>query len=636
MSQRLSHDAPAVDIPTGEIPGGLEVPAERSFLGRRLMLALPTLATAGLVAALAVMAYGRPAGWLDASVLVLFCLVMAWQAFVAWQYVYGLLASAVGDRAKSDLERRSLTVPARASGRSRTAAVVAIHAEDAVAVFAALRVMARSLQREGGDGSDIDLFVLSDTRDGAIAAVEEHEFARITAWAAGNGPGLPRLRYRRRRDNAGRKAGNIAEFCRTYGAEYDFMIVLDADSLMTGAAMRRLARLMEESPRVGLIQTVSYATGRDTLFARIQQFAVRLYAPLSIRCLETWQGPDGSYWGHNAILRVEAFADNAELPVLPGRAPLGGEILCHDIVEGALLRRAGWEVRLLPEMGGTWEEMPTNLVDLLGRERRWCQGNMQHLRVVPMPGLRAASRWHLAVGILSYMACPLWVAFLALGTVQAATTGDLGLLGYGLTGTGAAAHALALLVVTVLALPKLLSLAHVLASAERRAAFGGTASLLKSAALEQAVWVLLWPVMTLFAAGAVATTFVGRVVRWDAQVRDDRRVPWAEACRLQVDTLVAGGLLVGLLTYAADPWLALWMAPVALGLLSSPVQSVLTSRADLGRRAQDRGLFLTIDDTARAADLTALAQVRGGAEARPDRPAVPDAMALRPSESPVV
>jgi membrane glycosyltransferase len=287
-------------------------------------------------------------------------------------------------------------------------------------------------------------------------------------------------------------------------------------------------------------------------------------------------------------------------------------------------------------MGGTWEEMPTNLVDLLGRERRWCQGNMQHLRVVPMPGLRAASRWHLAVGILSYMACPLWVAFLALGTVQAATTGDLGLLGYGLTGTGAAAHALALLVVTVLALPKLLSLAHVLASAERRAAFGGTASLLKSAALEQAVWVLLWPVMTLFAAGAVATTFVGRVVRWDAQVRDDRRVPWAEACRLQVDTLVAGGLLVGLLTYAADPWLALWMAPVALGLLSSPAQSVLTSRADLGRRAQDRGLFLTIDDTARAADLTALAQVRGGAEARPDRPAVPDAMALRPSESPVV
>jgi membrane glycosyltransferase len=336
-SNRLSHDAPVADIPG---PAEFSSRAPRSYLARRLMLALPPLALGGVVTALALAAYGTPSGLLGGLVLVLFALVMTWQAFVAWQYVYGLVATAFGDRAKSALERRSLTIPAEASGLSRTAALVAIHAEDAVAVFAALRVMARSLQRAGGNGGDIDIFVLSDTRDGAIAAVEEHEFRRIEDWTRRNGPGLPRVRYRRRQDNVGRKAGNIAEFCKTYGAEYDFMIVLDADSLMTGSAMRRLARLMEESPRVGLIQTVSYATGRDTLFARIQQFAVRLYAPLAIRCLETWQGPDGSYWGHNAIVRVAAFADNAELPVLPGKAPLGGEILCHDIVEGALLRRA--------------------------------------------------------------------------------------------------------------------------------------------------------------------------------------------------------------------------------------------------------------------------------------------------------
>ncbi|TXM87142.1 glucans biosynthesis glucosyltransferase MdoH, partial [Methylobacterium sp. WL116] len=372
-------------------------------------------------------AYPAPAdptgAWLARTVLVLFAVVMTWQSFVAWQYLYGLIAAGLGARAKSALERRSETVPAQASGLSRTAAVVAIHAEDPVAVFAALRVMARSLARDAARdgardeslGGDIDLFVLSDTRDGAIAAVEEHEFARIQAWRETAGPGIPRIRYRRRTENIGRKAGNIAEFTRTYGDQYDFMIVLDADSLMTGATMRRLARLMEESPATGLIQTVSYAAGRDTLFARIQQFAVRLYAPLALRCLETWQGPDGSYWGHNAILRVAAFADHAQLPVLPGRAPLGGEILCHDIVEGGMLARAGWEVRLLPEMGGTWEEMPTNLVDLLGRERRWCQGNMQHLRVLPWPGLRAASRWHLAVGIVSYGVLPLWIAYLVAG-----------------------------------------------------------------------------------------------------------------------------------------------------------------------------------------------------------------------------
>lgn len=577
-----------------------------SFRLRRLALAGPTLATAAAIAALALAAYGLRETWLGRTVLGLFVVLMAWQSFTAWQYLYGFIAALMGDRALSPLERRAATISTRPTGLSRTAAVVAIHAEDPIAVFAAIRVMARSLQREGGNGSDIDIFVLSDTREGAISAVEEHEFARIQAWAEREGRGMPRIRYRRRTENTGRKAGNIAEFCQTYGHEYDFMIVLDADSLMTGAAMRRLARLMEENPRTGLIQTVSYAAGRDTLFARIQQFAVRLYAPLSLRCLETWQGPDGSYWGHNAILRIEAFANNAELPVLSGRPPLGGEILCHDIVEGALLRRAGWEVRLLPEMGGTWEEMPTNLIDLLGRERRWCQGNLQHIRVLPMRGLLGASRWHLGVGILGYCVYPLWIAFLGLGTWQAVRSGELGLIGYGLDGGNAAAWSLAALVIAIMALPKLLSLGYVLASPQRRADFGGTRSLLVSAALEQAIWVLLWPVMALFAAGAVLTTLVGRVVRWDAQSRDDRSVPWGEAFRLQSDAVAAGGALAVLLAFSGSPWLALWMAPVAIALLTSPAQSVLTSSTRLGLGSKARGLFLTEDDTRPAPELLEL------------------------------
>ncbi|AWN48335.1 glucans biosynthesis glucosyltransferase MdoH [Methylobacterium terrae] len=581
-----------------------------SLRRRRLALALPTVATALALALAAVASTGVPDGPLEAAVLVLFCLAMAWQSYIAWQYVYGAVAAGLGPRVMSAVERQAAETAPQATGRSRTAAVVAIHAEDAAAVFAAIRVMARSLARTGGDGRDLDIFVLSDTRDADIAAAEEREFARIQAWRETAGPGLPAVRYRRRQENTGRKAGNIGEFCETYGQAYDFMIVLDADSLMTGAAMRRLVRLMEENPAVGLIQTVSYAAGRDTLFARIQQFAVRLYAPLSIRALETWQGPDGGYWGHNAILRIAAFAANAELPVLPGRAPLGGEILCHDTVEGAFLRRAGWELRLLPEEPGTWEEMPTNLTDLLGRERRWCQGNLQHLGIIRLPGLTAGSRWHLGAGILSYLASPVWVAFLALGTWQAIRSGDLGLLAYRLAGEGPAAAILASLSLAVLALPKLLSLGHVLVSPERRAAFGGTRSLLVSAALEQALWVLLWPVMTLFNAGAVATTFAGRVVRWDTQVRDDRRVPWSEACRLQADSLVAGGLMAAALAYAGDPLLALWMAPLVLALLASPALSVLTSRSDLGQAARRRGLFLTIDDTAQAPELRDLAAAR--------------------------
>ncbi|MCJ2121178.1 glucans biosynthesis glucosyltransferase MdoH [Methylobacterium sp. J-077] len=580
----------------------------RALLARRLALAIPSLAAAGGLACLAERAYPAGASPLAWAILVLFGLVMGWQAFVACQYVYGLVAAILGDRARSVLERRSEAAEVPAASSGRTAAVVAIHAEDAVAVFARLRVMARSLAR--ADAHDIDIFVLSDTRDGAIAAVEEHEFARIQAWTKAD-PALPRMRYRRRTENTGRKAGNIGAFCRSHGADYAYMIVLDADSLMTGAAMTRLVGLMDESPRTGLIQTVSYAAGRDTLFARVQQFAVRLYAPLALRCLETWQGPEGSYWGHNAILRIEAFAENAQLPVLPGRAPLGGEILCHDIVEGALMVRAGWEVRLLPEMGGTWEEMPTNLVDLLGRERRWCQGNLQHLRVLPWAGLHAASRWHLAVGILAYGMLPLWIVFLGLASWQAARTGDLGLLAYGLTGHGAAAHGLAALSLAVLAFPKVLSLGHVLVSPTRRAAFGGTRALLASAALEQVVWVFLWPVLTLFTAGAVVSTFLGRVVRWETQDRDDRQVSWAEAFRLQADAVVVGALIVFALVWAGDAWLGLWLAPLALALLASPAQSVWTSRSDLGRAARARGLFLTADDTAQAPELAELTQIRG-------------------------
>lgn len=590
--------------------------ASRRLARRRLALALPSLAIAAALLGLAASAYPVVDG-LSAAVLATFALVMGWQAYTAWQYLYGFIAGLTGDRAKSALERASEAATAPPQGEGRTAAIVAIHAEDAVAVFARLRVMARSLAREGTD--DIDIFVLSDTRDGAIAAVEEHEFARIQAWAAAD-PALPRIRYRRRRENTGRKAGNVAEFCESHGHEYAFMIVLDADSLMTGAAMTRLVRLMQGSPRVGLIQTVSYAAGRDTLFARVQQFAVRLYAPLALRCLETWQGPEASYWGHNAILRIEAFAAHAGLPVLPGRAPLGGEILCHDIVEGALMVRAGWEVRLLPEFGGTWEEMPTNLIDLLGRERRWSQGNLQHLRVLPWKGLAGASRWHIVVGILSYGVLPLWIAFLGLGAWQAARSGDLGLLAYGLGGAGPAAHALAALSVAVLAAPKLLSLAHVLISRERRAAFGGTGRLLASAALEQAVWVFLWPVMTLFTAGAVAATFLGRVVRWETQARDDRQVSWGEAFRLQADAVVVGALMVLGLIWAGNLWLGLWLAPVALALLTSPAQSVWTSRSDLGRGARALGLFLTSDDTAQAPELAELAQIRG-VPALPARPA---------------
>jgi membrane glycosyltransferase len=433
---------------------------------RRSLLVWPSLAFAVLVVVLGVSVVGDGAdrGPLDWAVLVPFLLIMVWESFVVWQLVLGFAAWARGTNGLSALERRAAAIEPVSTGRSRTALIVPIYEEDAPAIFAALRVMGSSLSRTGRV-DDVDVHVLSDTQDPATAADEGREHESLLAWARTAGFELPSFTYRRRTDNAGRKAGNVAEFLRRRADHYDFTIVLDADSLMSGETMRRLIRLMEENPRIGAIQTISYATGRETLFARIQQFAVRLYAPLALRGLEFWQGPDGTYWGHNAILRCAPFRDHCTLPVLSGRLPFGGEILCHDTVEAAMLRRAGWEIHILTEIEGTWEEMPTNVIDLLGRERRWCQGNLQHSRVVGTPGFLWGSRAHLLLGMMGYLTAPIWWAFLLLAALRAVTDGDgqgLGVVAYGLTETGWAATGLVAFAAALILLPRVLNLLRVL------------------------------------------------------------------------------------------------------------------------------------------------------------------------------
>ncbi len=287
---------------------------------------------------------------------------------------------------------------------------------------------------------------------------------------------MPQVFYRRRLDNAGRKAGNLADFCTNWGHHYDFMVVLDADSLMSGDTIRRMIRLMEDNERIGLIQTVSHPVNRETLFARIHQFAANLYTPLSVLGLNFWSQEDANYWGHNAIVRIKAFMAHCDLPVLPGKAPLGGEILCHDVVEACLMRRGPWEVRLLPELGGTWEELPGNTIDYAGRDKRWCQGNLQHMRFLPAHGLRWPGRMHILMGIMCYLSAPIWFAFLVLSAGQlilGEERGGYGLLTSGLFNPGAAAGAMFALTLTLLFLPKVLSIAAVMADGKARRSFGG-------------------------------------------------------------------------------------------------------------------------------------------------------------------
>jgi len=339
--------------------------------------------------------------FLDATTLVLFILLFAWLAFAFVQAATGFCLMVTGGARILEAE---LALPDAAvlamMEAGRTALLMPIYNEDVAAVFARLQAVDQSLAQAGAQ--TFDIFILSDTRDEGVKAQEGAAFQALRRRIS---PGRG-LYYRSRVENIGRKAGNIADWVRTFGGAYETMVVLDADSLMEGEMLVRLAAAMARRPTLGLIQTVPLIVNRTSLFARVQQFASRLYGPMLSEGLAWWSGSEGNYWGHNAIIRTRAFAEQAGLPRLPGRKPFGGEILSHDFVEAALLRRGGWDVRMAPQLYGSFEECPPSLPDLIVRERRWCQGNLQHSIVIAARGLHWNSRLHMMRGVSAYLTTP--------------------------------------------------------------------------------------------------------------------------------------------------------------------------------------------------------------------------------------
>jgi membrane glycosyltransferase len=342
---------------------------------------------------------------LNILALPLFFVLFTWISGAFWAAVIGFVVRLIGHDS-------AVLQPPRAAPQAlqgRTAIVTPIHNEDTARVFAGADAIWSSLQQQSSAHS-FDYFILSDSRDPGIAAAEELAWRALVARRGAAG----RLFYRRRSDNSGRKSGNIADFVRNWGGAYDYMIVLDADSIMSGAALVSMVQLMDAHPDVGIIQTLPLLAGRDTLFARMLQFAVRLNGSMLASGLAFWQLGESNYWGHNAILRLRPFAQHCALPRLPGGRPFGGEILSHDIVEAAFMRRAGYKVWLVPDIAGSWEEVPSNVIDYAARDRRWAQGNLQHVGVMPLRGLHWLSRLHLLTGILSYATSPLWLLVLIL------------------------------------------------------------------------------------------------------------------------------------------------------------------------------------------------------------------------------
>ena len=570
---------------------------------RRAAFLVPVLASVVLGTLLAVQLTAGLADSLRWPLLALLAVNLLYMALTGWPAVLGFLVRRSG---------RALQVSAQPTGLTRTALLMPIHHEDPRAVFAAIEAMHAAVS--GAALRGVDMFVLSDTRDAAVAAQEQAALEAVQARISKRGG--PALHYRRRATNEGRKVGNLLEFCGRWGGHYDYMIVLDADSIMGAGAIGALIGLMDANPRAGIIQTVPYAVGRETLFARMQQFGARLYTPTLVEGLTFWQGRDGNYWGHNAIIRIAPFVQHCALPMLPGREPFGGEILCHDVVEAGLMRRAGWDVWVLPQVMESFEALPANLVDYASRERRWCQGNLQHTGLLRHPGLRPVGRFHLAYGVLHYISAPLAVLFLLLATLDAAIGG--GFVQAVLLGSGPAHAGLAALVLFLLYAGKLLCLGEVLADGHEARRYGGRLRLLAGAALEQVGALVVSAVLILFYTRYVGSLMLGQTVCWTAQPRDDRGVSWAEGwLRFRGVAVVGLGWLAALAATAnSAEGLALlgWCAPLVFGLLAVVPASILSSRITLGRLARRWGLFLTPEEAQPAMVLRAYNRAMAGSQ----------------------
>jgi membrane glycosyltransferase len=533
--------------------------------GARIIVLAGALAYALLVGAL--LFDGMRAGGLTVMEGVTLALSMALSAWVGFGFMSAAAGLGVAWRARG-AQPATGTRP----GASRTAILLPTFNEDPGLVFSAVQAISEDLRRL--EASDLfDVFVLSDTRDSVIARAEATALLRVRLRLGGDAG----VYYRRRADNVDRKAGNIADWVETFGAAYDFMLVLDADSLMTGEAILALAAEIERDPAAGLVQSVPTIVNARTPFARLQQFASRLYGPVYAAGQQWWSGREGNYWGHNAIVRVAAFAQSAGLPHLEGRRPWGGHIMSHDFIEAALMRRRGWAIRTVAGLPGSYEEAPPTLLDTAVRDRRWCQGNLQHARLVGAAGLHWVSRLHLLLGICAYLASPLWLVLLACGAVVWSQQ-------HLVMGSAAARHvALAFgLTLALLAAPKLMALILALSDARTRRGFGGADRLILGVAVETLASMLLTPVTMVMQAASVFDVLVGRDSGWKPQRREGVEISSKEAWRAHRGHVILGlaGALGALLI---DRSLLVWAGPVFLSLALSAILSFHTSRPRAGR-----------------------------------------------------
>jgi len=555
-----------------------------SLRWRRVGFAGLVLGTsAGLLWLMAATLFTQGPDALGIIMLVLFALTLPWTTIGFWNAVIGFALMTFTRDPAAWVAPDLRGTEGEQKIDSSTALLVCIRNEDTLRVQRNLEWMLDRLLATG-ESRWFHLYMLSDSNQPEVIAAEEQAAAMLSDRY---GPAL-KVTYRRREQGSGFKAGNIRDFCERWGHLHQFAIVLDADSLMTPQAMLRLVRVMQVRPGIGILQTLTTGLPSASPFARIFQFGMRLGMRSYTLGAASWQGDCGPYWGHNAIIRIAPFTAHCHLPVLPGRPPLGGHVLSHDQIEAVLMRRAGYEVRVLPVEDGSWEENPPTLLEFIRRDLRWCQGNMQYFRLLVMPGLLPVSRCQLALAIGMYLGAPAWLGFILLGLLRDVPfQADLGLV-------------LFAVLMTMIFAPKLATLSDVLFRRSLRRVYGGPLRIVLSALIEIVLATLIAPVsavaITIFMFGLL----FGRQIGWSGQQRDAESLPLGTAIRGLWMQTALGIALAGLAWYAVPA--AFWFtAPVFLGLMAAVPVAMLTSQPRLGRAMAVAGLCRTPDEAAEPA-----------------------------------
>lgn len=532
--------------------------------------------------------------WVELGLLALFILLYMWIAVGFWTAVFGFVLRLIGGDRHSLLKRHPES-ELENTALAKTAIVMPIYHEPVKWTLSGLKAVYQDIERTG----QLDRFefhIISDSRDPNVWLQEQAEWHRLCEELGAEG----RLFYRRRRVNLNFKSGNVADFLRRWGRRYRYMVVLDADSLLSAGTIVKMVQLMEREPNVGILQTAPTIINGESLFARVQQFANRLYSSLFATGLAAIQMGDAAFWGHNAILRVEPFMTHCGLRKLRGFGLFRGPIMSHDFVEAAYMGRAGYEVWLEPELGNSFEESPPTISDELSRDNRWSRGNLQHLWILLFGRkLRLAHRMALLNGIMAYLASPLWLAFLILTTVEAVQMtvasidyfpeGHQGLFPLWPEWRPEWAIGLALSTLSLLFLPKFLAIFDAVIHGLVRG-FGGVWRLFLSVLLEIVVSVLLAPVRMMAHSRYVLGALLNVSLSWAGQNRTEETT-WRDAFLTQFP-----GMLVGAgwsaFAWSLDPMFFLWSLPVAVPLVLAAPTSVMLSRVGLGRAFRKKGLLV--------------------------------------------